>query len=150
MYRILVCDDERDIVNALKIYLEAEGHEVVTAHTGAEALAALEREEVHLVLLDIMMPEIDGITAMTRIREKSNVPVILLTAKSEDTDKVLGLNLGAGGAAGPGPFPASAVYAAGRRRAAALNPHHRRRVAGRYQQGRHSGRGAGEPDTPGV
>ena len=95
MYRILVCDDERDIVNALKIYLEAEGHQVVTAHTGAEALAALEREEVHLVLLDIMMPEMDGITAMTRIREMSNVPVILLTAKSEDTDKVLGLNLGA-------------------------------------------------------
>ena len=95
MYRILVCDDERDIVNALKIYLEAEGHEVVTAHTGAEALAALEREEVHLILLDIMMPQMDGITAMTRIREKSNVPVILLTAKSEDTDKVLGLNLGA-------------------------------------------------------
>ncbi|MBQ6865330.1 MAG: response regulator, partial [Clostridia bacterium] len=95
MYRILVCDDERDIVSALKIYLEAEGHEVVTAHTGAEALAALEREEIHLILLDIMMPEMDGITAMTRIREKSNVPVILLTAKSEDTDKVLGLNLGA-------------------------------------------------------
>ena len=95
MYRILVCDDERDIVNALKIYLEAEGHQVVTAHTGAEALAALEREKVHLVLLDIMMPEMDGITAMTRIRERSNVPVILLTAKSEDTDKVLGLNLGA-------------------------------------------------------
>ena len=95
MYRILVCDDERDIVNALKIYLEAEGHQVVTAHTGAEALAALEREEVHLVLLDIMMPQMDGITAMTRIRERSNVPVILLTAKSEDTDKVLGLNLGA-------------------------------------------------------
>ena len=95
MYRILVCDDERDIVNALKIYLEAEGHQVVTAHTGAEALAALEREEVHLVLLDIMMPEMDGITAMARIRERSNVPVILLTAKSEDTDKVLGLNLGA-------------------------------------------------------
>ena len=95
MYRILVCDDERDIVNALKIYLEAEGHQVVTAHTGAEALAALEREEVHLVLLDVMMPEMDGIAAMTRIREKSNVPVILLTAKSEDTDKVLGLNLGA-------------------------------------------------------
>lgn len=95
MYRILVCDDERDIVNALKIYLEVEGHQVVTAHTGAEALAALEREEVHLVLLDIMMPEMDGIAAMTRIRERSNVPVILLTAKSEDTDKVLGLNLGA-------------------------------------------------------
>ena len=95
MYRILVCDDERDIVNALKIYLEAEGHQMVTAHTGAEALAALEREEVHLVLLDIMMPDMDGIAAMTRIRERSNVPVILLTAKSEDTDKVLGLNLGA-------------------------------------------------------
>ena len=95
MYRILVCDDERDIVSALKIYLEAEGHEVVTAHTGAEALAALEQGEVHLVLLDVMMPGMDGITAMTRIRERSNVPVILLTAKSEDTDKVLGLNLGA-------------------------------------------------------
>ena len=95
MYRILVCDDERDIVNALKIYLEAEGHEVVTTYTGTEALAALEREEVHLVLLDIMMPEMDGIAAMARIRERSNVPEILLTAKSEDTDKVLGLNLGA-------------------------------------------------------
>ena len=94
MYRILVCDDERDIVSALKIYLEAEGHEVLTAYTGAEALAQLDQGEVHLVLLDIMMPEMDGITAMTRIRERSNVPVILLTAKSEDTDKVLGLNLG--------------------------------------------------------
>ena len=95
MYRILVCDDEKDIVSALRIYLEAEGHEVLAAYTGAEALAALEKEEVHLVLLDIMMPQMDGITAMTRIRERSNVPVILLTAKSEDTDKVLGLNLGA-------------------------------------------------------
>lgn len=95
MYRILACDDERDIVSALRIYLEAEGYEVVTAYTGAEALAAVEGGEVHLVLLDIMMPQMDGITAMTRIRERSNVPVILLTAKSEDTDKVLGLNLGA-------------------------------------------------------
>ena len=95
MYRILVCDDERDIVSALRIYLEAEGYEVVTAYTGAEALAALAEQEIHLILLDIMMTKMDGITAMTRIREKSNVPVILLTAKSEDTDKVLGLNLGA-------------------------------------------------------
>ena len=95
MYSILICDDERDIVSALKIYLEAEGYRTVCAYSGAEALAALDREDIHLVLMDIMMPEMDGITAMARLREKSNVPVILLTAKSEDTDKVLGLNVGA-------------------------------------------------------
>lgn len=95
MYTILICDDERDIVSALKIYLEAEGYRTVCAYSGAEALEAFDREEIHLVLMDIMMPEMDGITAMARLREKSNVPVILLTAKSEDTDKVLGLNVGA-------------------------------------------------------
>lgn len=95
MYSILICDDERDIVSALKIYLEAEGYRTVCAYSGAEALRAFEHEEIHLVLMDIMMPEMDGITAMARLREKSNVPVILLTAKSEDTDKVLGLNVGA-------------------------------------------------------
>lgn len=95
MYTVLICDDERDIVSALKIYLEAEGYRTVCAYNGLEALKALEREEIHLVLMDIMMPELDGIGAMARLREKSNVPVILLTAKSEDTDKVLGLNVGA-------------------------------------------------------
>lgn len=92
---VLICDDERDIVSALKIYLEAEGYETVTAYTGAQALEVLERQPVQLVLLDVMMPQMDGITAMARLRERYNVPVILLTAKGEDTDKVLGLNMGA-------------------------------------------------------
>ena len=92
---ILICDDERDIVSALKIYLEAEGYETVCAYTGAEALEVLERQPVQLVLLDVMMPVMDGMTAMARLRERWNIPVILLTAKSEDTDKVLGLNVGA-------------------------------------------------------
>ncbi len=95
MYNILVCDDEKDIVSALKIYLEAEGYGVVCAYNGEEALELAESRAVHLVLLDIMMPGMDGITAMKRLREKSNLPIILLTAKSEDTDKVLGLNVGA-------------------------------------------------------
>ena len=95
MYNILICDDERDIVSALKIYLEAEGYTTFTASNGLEALDVLRREKVHLVLLDVMMPEMDGIAALSRLREESNVPVILLTAKSEDTDKVLGLNVGA-------------------------------------------------------
>lgn len=95
MYNILVCDDEKDIVSALKIYLMAEGYQVYEAGNGREALEYLAKEDIHLVLMDIMMPEMDGITAMVRIREQSNVPVILLTAKSEDTDKILGLNIGA-------------------------------------------------------
>ena len=95
MSKILICDDERDIVSALEIYLRAEGWETLAAYTGREALELLEREEVQLVLLDIMMPELDGLSAMAELRRRSNVPVILLTAKSEDTDKVLGLNLGA-------------------------------------------------------
>ena len=95
MYNILICDDERDIVNALKIYLADPNYTLFEAHTGAEALDILDREDIHLVLLDIMMPEMDGITALAKLRERSNVPVILLTAKSEDTDKILGLNVGA-------------------------------------------------------
>ena len=95
MYNILICDDERDIVNALKIYLADPNYTLFEAHTGAEALDILDREDIHLVLLDIMMPEMDGITALAKLRELSNVPVILLTAKSEDTDKILGLNVGA-------------------------------------------------------
>lgn len=95
MYNILVCDDEKDIVSALKIYLSSEEYNVLEAYNGAQAVELLSKQPVHLVLLDIMMPQMDGITAMTKIREKSNVPVILLTAKSEDTDKILGLNVGA-------------------------------------------------------
>ena len=94
-YNILICDDEQDIVSALKIYLEAEGYRTFAAANGKEALELLDRENIHLVLLDIMMPVLDGVSALSRLREFSNVPVILLTAKSEDTDKVLGLNIGA-------------------------------------------------------
>ena len=95
MYHILICDDEQDIVNALKIYLNNADYILHEAHNGWEALTVLEQEDIHLVLLDIMMPEMDGMEAMVKIREKSNVPIILLTAKSEDSDKVLGLTVGA-------------------------------------------------------
>lgn len=95
MYNILICDDEQDIVNALKIYLNAADLKLLEAHTGREALEIMAQEEIHLILMDIMMPVMDGIAAMVKIRETSNVPVILLTAKSEDTDIILGLNTGA-------------------------------------------------------
>ena len=95
MYNILICDDQRDIVNALKIYLAPEGYRLYEAYTGAEALKLVKEQDIHLVLLDVMMPQMDGITATAKIREFSNVPIILLTAKSETEDKVLGLNVGA-------------------------------------------------------
>ena len=95
MYNILICDDQPDIVNALKIYLTPEGYNLFTASTGREALELARQEDLHLILLDIMMPQMDGITATAKIREFSNVPIILLTAKSETEDKVLGLNVGA-------------------------------------------------------
>ena len=95
MYTVLICDDQPDIVNALKIYLTPEGYRILTAASGAEALEIVTKEEIHLILLDVMMPQMDGITATAKIREFSNVPIILLTAKSETEDKVLGLNVGA-------------------------------------------------------
>ena len=95
MYNILICDDERDIVNALKIYLYDSNYTLFEVYNGAEAVRVIKENEIHLVLMDIMMPEMDGISAMVKIREISNVPVILLTAKSEDADKILGLTVGA-------------------------------------------------------
>lgn len=95
MYNILICDDEKDIVNALKIYLTDANYCLFEASNGREAVDIVEREEMHLILMDIMMPIMDGIQAMVEIRKTSNVPVILLTAKSEDTDKILGLTVGA-------------------------------------------------------
>ena len=95
MYKILICDDQPDIVNALKIYLAPEGYELLDAYTGEEALNIARNNDLHLILLDIMMPGMDGITATSKIREFSNVPIILITAKSETEDKVLGLNVGA-------------------------------------------------------
>jgi len=95
MHTILICDDDRDIVSALDIYLTSEGFQTVKAYNGREALRAVEQHEIHLILMDVMMPELDGIRTTAKLREESNVPIILLTAKSEDADKILGLNIGA-------------------------------------------------------
>jgi len=95
MYSVLICDDQPDIVNALKIYLTPEGYQIYEAYNGQEALDIVKNKEIHLILMDVMMPGMDGITATAKIREFSNVPIILLTAKSETEDKVLGLNVGA-------------------------------------------------------
>ncbi len=95
MHNILICDDEKDIVSALKIYLSGEEYNIFTAENGREAVKIVENNDIHLVLMDIMMPDMDGIAATARIRENYNIPIILLTAKSQDTDKILGLNIGA-------------------------------------------------------
>ena len=95
MYNILICDDDPDIVTALEIYLGSEGWRTFPANNGLEALAVMEKEDIHLILMDVMMPQLDGIRATAKLRERHNVPIILLTAKSEDSDKVLGLNIGA-------------------------------------------------------
>ena len=95
MPNILICDDDKDIVSALRIYLSNPEYVLFEAYTGKEAVQIVQKEEIHLILLDIMMPVMDGITAMAKIRETSTIPIIMLTAKSEDTDKILGLNVGA-------------------------------------------------------
>ena len=92
---ILVCDDDKEIVEAITIYLKQEGYNIIPAYNGREALEIMEHEVIHLIILDIMMPELDGIHALYELREKSAIPVILLSAKSEDADKILGLNVGA-------------------------------------------------------
>ncbi len=95
MHNILICDDEKDIVNALKIYLSDPDYTLYEAYNGLEALKVMAEHPIHLVLMDVMMPQLDGISALAEIRKTSNVPIILLTAKSEDGDKILGLNVGA-------------------------------------------------------
>ncbi|MBQ9516749.1 MAG: response regulator transcription factor [Eubacterium sp.] len=95
MYTVLVCDDDVAICNSIKIYLENEGYKVLTASNGREALEVIESNEVHCLILDIMMPELDGVSATLKIREKYNFPIIMLSAKSEDTDKIAGLSFGA-------------------------------------------------------
>lgn len=92
---ILVCDDDKEIVEAISIYLNQEGYDVIPAYNGKEALELVKKQEIHLIILDIMMPELDGIHALLKLREESSIPVILLSAKSEDVDKILGLNVGA-------------------------------------------------------
>ena len=93
-YTVLICDDDADILAALEIYLRQEGYEVIRGQTGLDAVEAVKSGAVHLILLDVMMPELDGIGAAVKIREISNVPILFLSAKSEDTDRVLGLNMG--------------------------------------------------------
>ena len=95
MYNILVCDDDKEIVNAIEIYLEKEGYKIYKAYNGKEALNIINKEEIHLVILDIMMPELDGISVAENIREDKAIPIIMLSAKSEDYDKIKGLNVGA-------------------------------------------------------
>ena len=95
MANILICDDDRDIVAALKIYLSSEGYTIFEAYNGKQALEAVRQHDIQLILMDVMMPELDGIAATAALRQESNVPIILLTAKSEGSDKVLGLNMGA-------------------------------------------------------
>ncbi|MDR0851721.1 MAG: response regulator transcription factor [Clostridiales Family XIII bacterium] len=95
MYHILAVDDDKDIVNAIEIYLTAEGYRVSKAYNGEEALAVLAKEDIQLIIMDIMMPKLDGIRATMKIRESKNIPIIMLSAKSEDYDKVTGLNIGA-------------------------------------------------------
>jgi DNA-binding response OmpR family regulator len=95
MYNILVCDDDKDIVNAIEVYLVNENYHVIKAYDGEQAVKIIDGNEIHLVILDIMMPKLDGLVATVRIRETNNIPIILLSAKSEDTDKIAGLNFGA-------------------------------------------------------
>lgn len=95
MYNILVCDDDKEIVDAIEIYLSQEGYQIQKAYDGMQAVEMLKKQEIHLILLDVMMPGLDGIRATRKIRETSSVPIIILSAKSEDVDKILGLNIGA-------------------------------------------------------
>lgn len=95
MLNILICDDDKEIVDAIEIYLSQEGHNILKAYDGVQALQVLEEQEVHLLIIDVMMPKLDGIRATLKIREQSSIPIIILSAKTEDTDKILGLNVGA-------------------------------------------------------
>jgi len=95
MQTILVCDDDREIVEAIDIYLQQEGYNVLKAYDGEEAIRLLKENEVHLLIMDVMMPRLDGIRATLKIREESSIPIIILSAKTEDSDKILGLNVGA-------------------------------------------------------
>ena len=92
---ILVCDDQPEIVDAIEIYLKNEGYQIFKAFDGLEAIEKLEQNQIHLIIMDVMMPRMDGIRATLKIRESKNIPVIMLSAKSEDTDKIMGLNIGA-------------------------------------------------------
>ena len=120
MQTILVCDDDKEIVEAIDIYLQQEGYQVLKAYDGEEALEILKEKEVHLLIIDVMMPRLDGIRATLKIREESSIPIIILSAKTEDADKILGLNIGrlcgkavqSSGTGGTCKVAASPLYAA--------------------------------------
>ena len=112
MYNILVCDDDKEIVEAIEIYLSQEGYKVLKAYDGEEALKLLDKHKVDLLIIDVMMPRLDGIRATLKIREKQNMPIIILSAKTEDADKILGLNVGSAGAVSQSEIPASQIYTA--------------------------------------
>ena len=95
MYNILVCDDDKEIVEAIEIYLTQEGYNIIKAYDGVEAMDVLKKEDIQLLLIDVMMPKLDGIRATLKIRENSSIPIIILSAKSEDSDKIIGLDVGA-------------------------------------------------------
>lgn len=95
MLNILVCDDDKDIVDAIEIYLAPEGYNILKAYDGIQAIETIKKNEIHLLIMDVMMPRMDGIRATLKIREESNIPIIILSAKTEDTDKIFGLNVGA-------------------------------------------------------
>ena len=95
MAEILVCDDDKDIVEAIEIYLTQEGYHILKAYDGEQAIQVLQNNKVDLLIIDVMMPKLDGIRATLKIREKNVLPIIILSAKSEDADKILGLNVGA-------------------------------------------------------
>ena len=113
MYNILVCDDDKEIVEAIDIYLSQEGYHILKAYDGVEALNILEKEKVNLLILDVMMPKLDGIRATLKIRETNSVPIIILSAKSEDSDKILGLNIGANELGGTSQEQKEKVYEVG-------------------------------------
>ena len=91
---ILICDDEKEIVEALELYLKSEGYPVLKAYSGKEAISMVEKEEIQLIIMDVMMPEMDGLRATMKIRETKNIPIIFLSAKTEDNDKIMGLTMG--------------------------------------------------------
>ncbi len=159
MFNILVCDDDKEIVEAIEIYLSQEGYHVLKAYDGMQALEILEKEEVHLLIMDVMMPRLDGIRATLKIREKSSIPIIILSAKSEDADKILGLNIGADDYVTKpfNPLELVARVKSQLRRYTKLGEYQRRRIAKdlsdrrpdyeRRSEGSDRGRRAGEADA---
>ena len=157
MYNILVCDDDKEIVEAIEIYLSQEGYRIFKAYDGMEALEVLKKNDIHLLLIDVMMPKLDGIRATMKIREYSGIPIIILSAKSEDVDKILGSRrlcdktVQSSGADRARKIPAPPLYPAGHDERGERNRvPHRRPVRQRRRKNSYGGRGSGEAYAHGV